>query len=143
MAEWIQVFRRKLEQGMRFVMILVVLSAFLPGCQSAFVSKEQLEAFNQEYQKKKFRSREDLYFQQNDRIDKTRLVHKKGTVVVLKIEASDDWIRVRARDVTRNEEQNPGEVFLFLVEDPENEQTGEQVMAALRRILEANLAPVP
>jgi len=128
---------------MRFVMILVVLSAFLPGCRSAFVPKKQLEAFNQEYQGKKFRSREDLFFQQNDRIDKNRLIHKKGTVVVLKVEASDDWIRVRARDVTRNEEQYPGEVFLFLVEDPENEQTGEQILSALRRILGANLAPVP
>lgn len=128
---------------MRSVMILVTLMVLLPGCRSGFVSKEHLISINQEYQGKKFRAREDLYFQQNDRIDKSRLIHKKGTVVVLTIESSDDWIRVRARDVSRKEEQYPGDVFLFLVEDPENPRSGDEVLQALRRILTANLAPVP
>lgn len=128
---------------MRSVMILVTLMVLLPGCRSGFVSKEHLISINQDYQGKKFRAREDLYFQQNDRIDKSRLIHKKGTVVVLTIESSDDWIRVRARDVSRKEEQYPGDVFLFLVEDPENPRSGDEVLQALRRILTANLAPVP
>ncbi len=128
---------------MRSVMILVMLMVLLPGCRSGFVSKEHLISINQEYQGKKFRAREDLYFQQNDRIDKSRLIHKKGTIVVLTIESSDDWIRVRARDVSRKEEQYPGDVFLFLVQDPENPRTGDEVLEALRRILTANLAPVP
>lgn len=128
---------------MRSVMILVTLMVLLPGCRSGFVSKEHLISINQEYQGKKFRAREDLYFQQNDRIDKSRLIHKKGTIVVLTIESSDDWIRVRARDVSRKEEQYPGDVFLFLVQDPENPRTGDEVLQALRRILTANLAPVP
>jgi type II secretion system-associated lipoprotein len=120
-----------------------MLSLLMPGCRSAFVPAKQIEAINQQYEGKKFRVREDLYFQQNDKIDKNRLIHKKGTIVVLKFESSDDWVRVRTRDVTRNEEQNPGDVFLFLVEDPEKELRPEQVLETLKRILDANLAPVP
>lgn len=128
---------------MRYVVFLIMLSVLIPGCRSAFVPAKQIEAINQQYEGKKFRVREDLYFQQNDKIDKNRLIHKKGTIVVLKFESSDDWVRVRTRDVTRNEEQNPGDVFLFLVEDPEKELRPEQVLETLKRILDANLAPVP
>jgi len=127
---------------MRSILLSLVVILGLLSCRSAFVSKDLIRSTNDEYTGKKFQVLTDLHWQQNDNVDTTKLVIKKGTVISIRFESSDDWIRVRGIDMSRSEEQYPGEIFLFLTDDSSKEMTGDQVIKEVEKILKPKLKPI-
>lgn len=125
----------------RFIKILIILCVLsLSGnCSTALVKKEEIHKWNTAHNQKKYKVRSDLFFQRNQEIDKNRLIQKKGTTVALKLESSDDWIRLRLRDITKSEEQFPGEIGYFFVRNPELDETSSQVLDALQSYIKSNL----
>lgn len=125
------------------LVVLVWLIIAIASCNSALVKKKDVLQWNTDHQEHRYRSKTDLYFQKNQETDKNRLIHKKGTVVAVRLESSDDWIRLRLRDITKSEEQYPGEVGYFFVRDPEIDENSQQAIESLQNYMQTNLDRVP
>jgi type II secretion system-associated lipoprotein len=93
-------------------------------CKSSLVKKQELEQWNQSLQKE-YIAINDLYLYeydfQNERFIPVSdsVIIKKNIKVSIKIEAVDDWLRIRVFDVKNTKNEYFGDVVFYLT-IPEN-----------------------
>lgn len=123
------------------VLTSLVALSFCAGCRHSLVEKKRLQSFNEARTGVVFVAEKDIQFWQNGKVDAARPLFKKGTRLDIRLESGDDWIRVRARDLSRSVEQNPGEIIVFYVWLAESGTTGEQALEQVTGYLDTILKP--
>gem|GEM_PF-5032729 len=105
-------------------LIFFFIIYFMLFCKSSLVKKQELEQWNQSLQKE-YIAINDLYLYeydfQNERFIPVSdsVIIKKNTKVSIKIEALDDWLRIRVFDVKNTKNEYFGDVVFYLT-IPEN-----------------------
>jgi type II secretion system-associated lipoprotein len=105
-------------------LIFFFIIFFTLFCKSSLVKKQELEQWNQSLQKE-YIAINDLYLYeydfQNQRFIPVSgsVIIKKNTKVSIKIEAVDDWLRIRVFDVKNTKNEYFGDVVFYLT-IPEN-----------------------
>jgi len=105
-------------------LIFFFIIFFILFCKSSLVKKQELEQWNQSLQKE-YIAINDLYLYeydfQNERFIPVSdsVIIKKNAKVSIKIEAVDDWLRIRVFDVKNTKNEYFGDVVFYLI-IPEN-----------------------
>lgn len=114
---------------------------FGPGCYADLLRKSDAEAMNTEFRERTYIARQDIYAPFNNRDEASReVLIKRGERVRLYVEASREWIRVRAVPVTEQREHNPGRVVVYVLRDfVEQEAENGQIEEYPREKLDADI----
>lgn len=127
--------------NLSILLFAVAALSFGAGCKHPLVEKKRVQSFNEARTGVVFLAEKDIQFWQNGKVDPARPLFKKGTRLEIVLETGDDWMRVRARDLSRSIEQNPGEIIVFYVWLAESGTTGEQALEQVTGYLDAILKP--
>lgn len=105
-----------------FIFLAIYLNFF---CKSSIVSKKELINWNNNLIENSFRTVQDLYlyeynYENNNFIKiSDKILVKKNVVVKIQIESTEDWLRLRVIDVSKNPKENLGDVIMYIIANEE------------------------
>lgn len=105
-----------------FIILTIFLNFF---CKSSIVSQKELTNWNKDLFEKSFRTAQDLYLyeynSENNNFIKIsdKILIKKNVVVKIQIESTEDWLRLRVIDVSKNPKENLGDVVMYIIANEE------------------------
>ena len=102
--------------------IIINITFFLTtNCSTTLLKKDYVQKFNKNNANKKYEILKDIYIDFSKNNDEKIIFFKKGDLVRLVLEQSEDWVKIRAYKYTENKEQAQGKIIYYYIKRLEEE----------------------
>lgn len=126
---------RKKSMPKLYLLFLSTYCLLFMYCKGPMIQSEILEGLNQDFAESEFQARTDIKLEFSS--DTSDPVFNQGDRLRIRVEASSDWIRIRARSPEQEIEHSPGKtiIYIFREDIPENMPAEEYVSQRIDNIL--------